>query len=66
MSDEIPSYGGRLIDAMTIDELRAALMESWRHGRALMELHEAHIKMLRNLIQRDDNEQRRLFMEYAK
>ena len=62
---ELVCYRGKPIDDMTIDELRAALVESLRYARALMELHQAHTQMLRNVVKIADDQQQRLFLEYA-
>ena len=66
MNEDTLRYRGKPIDAMTIDELRAALVECVRYAQATAQAHQAHITMLRTLIHRDDDQQQRLFMEFAK
>ena len=60
------TYHGKPIDTLTIDELRAALADSLRYARALAELHQTHIQMLRNVVKIADDQQQRLFLEYAR
>lgn len=60
------TYRGKPIDEMTVDELRAALADSLRYARALMELHQSHIQTLRNVVKIADDQSQRLFLEFAK
>ena len=66
MSETPIMYRGKPIDAMTIEELRAALADMMRAGRENAEMHQQHIAMLRNLLQMDTEQQRRLFLEHAR
>lgn len=58
-------YRGKLIDEMTVDELRAALAECIRYAQATTQMHQEHITMLQNMISIDRDKQTHLFMEYA-
>lgn len=60
MSEEI-SYRGKLIQELSIDELRAALAECISYARATAEMHEQHIATLRNLIAKDEHDAEQLF-----